>query len=493
MIDFSDYRLLLAAKDSDDARRIRDLLHDGAGPPGQIVEVGTIADALDTLARMRIDAVLLDLRLPDCRGAECVARMRATSGGNTAIVALTGPESEDVALECLAAGAQDYLGKNDMRPISLRRAIGYAIARVRESAAQTNAANLRTRIAGIVEGSTDAIISCDGHARVTSWNRGAEMIFGYPREEAIGRHVGEVIRLVEGEPDDQQFLIDKAMRGEFGTPREVTRLRRDGTIALFSAVAFPLPSMHGEEPGFGAICRDITEARAREAELQRAQRLEALGTLAGGLAHDLNNTMLPIVTLGSLLLEDFQGTDDQRESLKLVVDAAERAKTMVRDLLNFSRKGQSAFHPVRLDRLVESTLRVIRAGLPATVRFRTSLAPVPEIIGNPSRLYQLLLNLVTNAGQAIGARGGTITITVCGDAAGMVRLTVADDGSGMDADTQARLFEPFFTTKADDAGTGLGLTVVRAVVADHDGTIAVSSSLDRGTSFDLRFPVAQSA
>ncbi|WP_404336710.1 nitrogen regulation protein NR(II) [Sphingomonas sp. MMS12-HWE2-04] len=227
-----------------------------------------------------------------------------------------------------------------------------------------------------------------------------------------------------------------------------------------------------------------------EAQLRHAQKLEALGTLAGSIVHDMNNTLVPITTLAPLLMETIDPAD--RHILKIILNAARRAKELVREMLVFSRKDELPPEIFRLDQLMKDALVIIRAGIPASIEIVEQLSPVPEMVGRKGQIYQAILNLATNAGQAIGDRAGAITIGVLedrdADGAPNIRLFVADDGPGMAPEIVERIFEPYFSTKTATTGTGLGLAIVRGIITSHGGSIAVHSVVGKGTRFDVLFP-----
>jgi PAS domain S-box-containing protein len=297
------------------------------------------------------------------------------------------------------------------------------------------------------------------------------------------------------ERDGIREMIRAAQAGENPPDFHYSFLRADGTVR--NAVMH-CELLHGYEQmpmGIIGIIKDVTEAReaeAREAaigsQLRHAQKLESLGTLAGGIAHDLNNTLVPMTTLLPVILEDTRDPM-QRRALEITIDAARRAKALVREILSFSRKEESDVEAIRLDELAGETLTIVRAGVPTGIIIQAELSPVPEIVASKGQIYQIILNLVTNAAQAIGDRRGCILIGTRADDGGMIRLYVSDDGAGMDEETQARIFEPFFSTKEAGRGTGLGLSIVSGIVASHGGTISVESTLGFGTRFDLVFPV----
>ena len=243
--------------------------------------------------------------------------------------------------------------------------------------------------------------------------------------------------------------------------------------------------------------RDITDERAAEArqkelerQLHHSQRLEALGTLAGGVAHELNNTLVPILALSQLMHADLASDDPHRGDLETVIEAGERARDLVQQILAFSRSqdhGQPLTHPAQIARGV---LAMMRPMLPATIDIVERLADAPPIVGDPNQLHQMLVNLMTNAVQALPSATGTITIGLSVAGANEVCLSVADDGVGMDARTVDRAFEPFFTSRAVGEGSGLGLSVAHRIVSDHGGRIEVRSKPGAGSEFRVFLPIA---
>jgi signal transduction histidine kinase len=252
--------------------------------------------------------------------------------------------------------------------------------------------------------------------------------------------------------------------------------------------------------------RDVTETRLaeeRQRELERqllhSQKLDALGTLAGGIAHDLNNTLMPILALSQLLMQQMPEGSSEREDLETVVQASRYGRDLVQRILAFSRDQKAAKTRVDVAAAIGQALQMLRPTIPATVLIKQQIEEVPPILADAGQLQQIIVNLVTNARQAIGNDLGTITIEVSpasrrskrrrgGD---FVRLRVTDTGCGMDAETKDRIFEPFFTTKNVGEGTGLGLSVVHGIIADHGGRIEVKSQPGEGTEFTILLPAAQ--
>jgi signal transduction histidine kinase/CheY-like chemotaxis protein len=267
----------------------------------------------------------------------------------------------------------------------------------------------------------------------------------------------------------------------------------------------------------GAV-QDITEAMEAEEkrntledQLRQAQKLEAIGTLASGIAHDFNNILGIILTNVDLaqtdLPSDLPEDHGTIESLREIKAAGYRARDLVRQILTFSRRGETQLAVMKVQPIVHECLQMLASTIPAMVTLRKSIDPAcPCIIGDPTQLHQVMMNLCTNAWHALPERDGVIDVKVehieaskapleaqlDASVTRFVRIAVSDNGHGMDAKTQARIFEPFFTTKAAGKGTGLGLAVVHGIVKSHGGAITLESAPGQGTTFTLYFPAQDS-
>ncbi len=304
-------------------------------------------------------------------------------------------------------------------------------------------------------------------------------------------------------PDDRETFVATNRASREGIARgmlEFRIIRPDGSERIIrSEIGFVRDENQKPVRLYGSY-QDITEERAaeeRERELERkllhSQKLEALGTLAGGMAHDLNNTLTPIMALSKVTAKELPAGSVLRENLDVIFAASQQARDLVKRVLAFSRRDKITKEPANLRDIVESVLKLLRATIPTSIQLDTRIGDVPTILADASQIQQVVTNLVTNAAQAIVSAMGVITVTlefVSGSAQhGAIRLSVADTGVGMDEVTQRRIFEPFFTTKQVGVGTGLGLSMIEGIVAEHGGRIEVASEVGKGARFDVYFPL----
>jgi signal transduction histidine kinase len=312
---------------------------------------------------------------------------------------------------------------------------------------------------------------------------------------------------------DRELFCDCFKAAESGIvpyPLEIRIIRPNGSQRVLYQEIDLIKSASGILSKIILTFCDVTEWRAAERQkeifrqqLLHAQRLESIGILAGGIAHDLNNAFVPILSLSEAMLNSPGVSSKQRPFLDLVYKSAIRARDLVRQILIFSRGESPEYCVVELIPLIQEVMRLIRATVPTSIKVEQTFSGTPCIFGNPSQLYQVVLNLVTNAVQAIGEDSGTVAVDIGlskdrgnersgADSKGWVRLSISDTGCGIDEKTLTRIFEPFFTTKKSGVGTGLGLPVVQDIVAAHGGRIQVSSKLGQCTRFDIFLPVLDS-
>ncbi len=341
-------------------------------------------------------------------------------------------------------------------------------------------------------------------------NNTAEELFGVTDQEARGKTAHEIFSKERAD----EFAAHDQDVSETGVvvENEEEWLREDG-VHTFLTVKFPILDASGKTIAVGAIGTDITERKAAEAEraslesqLRESQKMEAVGTLARGIAHDFNNILAGMTGYAHLAMDAVPAESQVHGDLEHLLKSIDRATSLVKQILAFSRRSEAARHPVEIGRVVEETLELLRASIPSTVELRPEIdREAGTVMGDATQLQQVVMNLCTNAADAIGPGSGAIEVALARvelddkDTAtrpdlapgSYVKLSVSDSGAGMDAATRARAFEPFFTTKEPGKGTGLGLSVVHGIVREHGGTIEVDSEPGRGTTFAVLLPRAE--
>jgi PAS domain S-box-containing protein len=346
----------------------------------------------------------------------------------------------------------------------------------------------------------------DLRTRRIEWSDETYRIFGVTRDlDPLDQ--GKLEEMVI--PEDREHLrnqIAACVEGQQQTVMEYRIRRPDGRIRVLYRDVEVLRDNAGQPRKLIGVVKDVTELREAERrrdelerELIHSQKLEALGTLAGGVAHDLNNTLLPILALSKLALDELPEGSPVRGDIEVIIRASEHARDVVKQILAFSRKQDLVKREVDLVSVTREVLRMLRAGLPTMIQIVEQITPVPPLFGDAGELHQVIVNLVTNAAQAIGGGVGRIMVRIWSvseppNPAGampssVIYLSVADTGCGIDPATVDRIFEPFFTTKQVGDGSGLGLSVVHGIVTGHGGAIVVHSQPGEGTEFVLSFPV----
>ncbi|HYL56325.1 MAG TPA: response regulator [Gemmatimonadales bacterium] len=483
--------VLLVEDNPGDARLILELLGEVQSQTFDLERVDRLEDALARLTHAGVDVVLLDLGLPDSQGLDTFVRARR-GAPEEPIVVISGLDDERLALEAVRSGAQDYLVKGRIEGQLLARVLRYAIERKRaEEALRAREAHYRM----ILENIGDAVFIADRLGRYVDVNPRACELTGYTRDELLR------LRAVDTYPtearEEVQLQLDEIAAGRVSS-YERPLLRKDGTIITVEISARVLPA-----GTLLATARDVTERKRLEEQLRQAQKMEAIGRLAGGVAHDFNNVLTAIFGYADLMADEFPKESPAHQDLAEIRKAAERASALTRQLLAFSRQQVLAPVVLSVNDLVEDVDKMLRRVVGEDVDLRLALAgDAGNVRADPGQLQQVLMNLVVNARDAMPT-GGRLTIET-GNAelsehyseshravvpGSYVMLAVSDTGVGMDATTTARIFEPFFTTKEKGRGTGLGLSTVYGIVKQSGGYIWVYSEPGRGTTFKLYLPL----
>jgi PAS domain S-box-containing protein len=358
------------------------------------------------------------------------------------------------------------------------------------------------RLGAAVESAGETIVVTDSAGSIIYVNPTFEEITGYSRQEALGKNP----RILKSGKHDRAFyreMWDTLLAGQVWRGR-FTNKRKDGTLFEETGTISPIKDKRSRIVNYVAVKRDVTGEAMLQKQLLHAQKMEAIGTLAGGMAHDFNNLLQAILGYSDLLLMKKGPGDPDRKKLEVIQHAARDGADLVSRILTFSRKAESRARPIDLNEEIRKAQELLRRTLPRMIEIELLLAKNLQIVdADPAQVEQILLNLAINAQHAM-PNGGKLLIETSNVSLSdeylqthleaqpghYVLLTVSDTGVGIEPTVLDRIFEPFFTTKTNGEGTGLGLSMVHGIVAQHGGYIRCYSEIGRGTSFKIYFPVS---
>ena len=351
--------------------------------------------------------------------------------------------------------------------------------------------------AALLDQAQDAILVRDLDLKIRFWNKGAEKIYGWTAEEVVGK---DVFKVSNAQLDQASRAVIR--KGEW--QGEVRHTRRDGAEIIVESRWTLVRDEKGEPNSILVINTDVTEKKRMEAQFLRAQRMESIGTLAGGIAHDLNNVLSPIIMAIDML--QLKTTDEtSRKWLDVLRTNAERGGDMVRQVLSFARGVEGERVALQPKHLIKEIVKILRETLPKSIEINFNIPNDLWIISaDATQMHQVLMNLCVNARDAM-PEGGSIAIRaenilVDENYARMhleakpgrfVMISVLDTGPGMSPEVQSRIFEPFFTTKEMTKGTGLGLSTALTIVKSHGGFINVYSEMHKGSQFTVYLPAME--
>jgi len=471
-----------------------------SGTPAQIRRVASQSEFAGAIEAGTFDVILADYSIPGFDGKDALA-LSCARCPDTPFIFVSGIIGEDVAIDLLKQGATDYVHKKHLGRLwpSVERALNEARERQEH---QRNEAQIRQQ-AALLDLSQDAISVRNLGGELQYWNRGAENLYGWTPPEVLGRNAGELLnppgyaRPIEA----QQHTLDAGSWA--GELNQLTQTGRTVVVqSRWSLVRSPL----GEPKSILVVDTNITEKKKLESELFRVQRLESIGRLAGGIAHDLNNVLAPILMSVQMLREEMPNAT-ALSLLDTLESSAQRGAAIVKQVLTFARGIEGQKIPLQLSHLIKELVCTVRETFPKNITLEVEMPPdLWMVTGDTTLLQQVLMNLCVNARDAMPG-GGALTLaaenvwldenfTQVNPEAKVgphVRVLVSDSGVGIPSEVLENIFDPFFTTKSPDQGTGLGLAAALGIVKSHDGFIQVLSRLGKGTEFKIFLPAVAAA
>ncbi len=357
------------------------------------------------------------------------------------------------------------------------------------------------QLALAIDHADEIILVADPAGRLTYANPAFEKITGYPQEEVLGKPLS----FLKSDKHSENYHIEVDSMLKHGRVWRGTFInkRKDGTLFEVESTISPIRDDNGQVISFVGVLKDVTLEHELKQRLIHTQKMEAIGTLAGGIAHDFNNILSAVIGYGELAILDVPQDNPSYRGIQEIVKAGYRAKDVIQQILTFSRRSDSERKPVQLKTIVDETYSMLKTTLPANIEVYIDIQTDGLVYADPSRLHQILMNLCTNAYQAMKPDGGELTIRLSETETRKIpsqlrhslkqghynKLSVIDTGCGMPQEVIKRIFEPYYTTKGQDGGTGLGLSTVHGIIMDYMGAIDVQSKPNAGTIIDVYLPM----
>jgi two-component system cell cycle sensor histidine kinase/response regulator CckA len=487
------FDILLVEDDEDDYFITQALLSKTTGFEPRLHWARTYQQGLGALTSEEYDVCLVDYRLGADDGLQLLREANAL-GCRTPMILLTGQGDLEVDLKAMLAGASDYLVKGQIDAQLLERSIRYARERKRAEE------RIREQ-AALLDEARDAISAYDLEGRVIYWNKGAERLTGWLADEMIGREA-DALLYDEGHDKLAGARREVLETGEWSG--ELLQRTKEGKELVVESRWTLVRDGAANPRSILVINTDVTERKRLESQFLRVQRMESIGRLVSGIAHDLGNLLVPIL-LGVKVLQQRYGDNEQAmRTLSMIHKSAQRGSDMVKQVLAFARGVEGERVALRPEQVVREVVKITEEAFPASVEVSHDVSePLRTVMGDATQLQQVLMNLCVNARDAM-PEGGRLTIVADNadidehytrtnleaQPGSYVRITVTDTGSGIPQDILDQVFEPFFTTKPSGKGTGLGLSTVYSIVKSHGGFINVQSDVGVGTTFAIHLPAS---
>jgi two-component system, cell cycle sensor histidine kinase and response regulator CckA len=492
-------KILLVEDNPGDVLLLQETLSDIAFIELEWTHAERMASALNHLQSKDFDVILLDLVLPDSQGMDTFAQIHAQVP-LIPIVVLTGMADETLALRAMQAGAQDYLVKGQVSGSDLlMRSIRYAIERKRiEASLHQREQEFRT----LAENAPDVIARFDRQLRHVYVNSAGGKASGISAQDTLGKTAREL-----GLPEALVNQWEEALQQVFNTGTQISiefEFPTPNGIRFYQTRFVPEFAPDGSIESVLTISRDLTEQKQLETQFLRAQRLESLGTLASGIAHDMNNILAPMLASAQLLPILVPTLNEQSQQLlKIFEDNTRRGTELAKQILTFARGLEGERVTVQVKHILAELEQTIRSTFPKSIEIVRNF-PKQDlwlVSANATQLHQVFMNLCVNARDAM-PKGGTLSISaenqvidetyarmhLDAKAGSYLAITFMDTGIGISPEYVDLIFEPFFTTKAPGEGTGLGLSTTIGIIRNHSGFLTVSSEVGTGTQFQVFLP-----
>jgi len=459
--------------------------------------VETLRAAKARIAASTPDLVIVDFLLPDGQGTELLPAAKYP------VIIMTSHGDENLAVQAMKGGALDYVVKSDQALMAMPRIVERVLREWGYIVAKKQADKEVRLLSTAVEQTAESILITDRQGTIIYVNQAFEQITGYSKVEVIGR----TPRILKSGKQDAAFYQDlwtTIAQGQVWHNRLVNR-RKDGALYTADMTITPARNDQGQIVNYVSAQRDITHELQMEERLRQAQKMEAIGQLAGGVAHDFNNILQAILGYAYMVKMSLETDSPGHVDLDQVIKATNRATTLVRQLLTFSRQETPKPQLLDLNEVIDNLLKMLRRIIGEHINLDVhTQSGLKTIYADSGQIEQVLINLCVNARDAM-PNGGKITIETenCyfdsdyvlsypwAEMGDYVLLSVSDTGTGIPPEIRDRIFEPFFTTKEVGEGTGLGLATVYAITKRHKGGINIYNEPGHGVTFQIYFPAAQ--
>jgi two-component system cell cycle sensor histidine kinase/response regulator CckA len=528
--------ILLIEDNRAEARLLQETLKGSVLHHAQVKAVTRLVEGIEHCLSHAVDVIMLDLTLPDSYGLASLDKLQ-TQVPQVPVVVLTNTNDDALAVEAVRRGAQDYLVKRQVNQDLLVRSLRYAIERqqIEEALREANETlelRVQRRTAQLENANQllrqeiqerqhfqERLILAQRAAKMGTfeWNLASGDVIWSPELETLygvapGAFQNNYHRWLQTlHPDDRpdiELALQRAMTNQQPLDTEFRIFRSDDTTRWLSIQSDVFVDAEGQPQRIVGVHRDVTEKKDLQAQFLQAQRLESLGTLASGIAHDLNNILTPILGVTQLLPLKFPDLPDSTQHLLDTLESsARRGSSLIKQILSFARGVEGKRITLQLSHILQEIRLIINQTLPKSIDISLELEPhLWPVMGDVTQLHQVFMNLCVNARDAM-PDGGSLRIAAQNvqfdditanefleaHPGAYLRVTVTDTGKGIPPEIVSRIFDPFFTTKEIGKGTGLGLSAVMGIVKSHGGFVDVSSEVNQGSQFAVYLPASQEA